>query len=195
MVRAFSLAPIDAGGVMNPDGQFGITLHVDTGTLNDPASGEGGVIGNCNNGLDGDGDGNPDQLDPEWPAMAENLGVQTSCLVQSISRLDGRLYALKAANFDPVPLRVPLRRHRSAGVPRSTLSEDSGPAGSCFANGADGTTDGGDTDCQGDPALDERGGANSCSNGLDDDGDGAIDGADGYTRLRNVSPKDTGSGA
>jgi hypothetical protein len=37
MVRAFSPAPIDAGGTMNPDGQFRITLHVDTGALNDQA--------------------------------------------------------------------------------------------------------------------------------------------------------------
>ncbi|HEU4577132.1 MAG TPA: hypothetical protein VFS67_02685 [Polyangiaceae bacterium] len=130
MFRAFSQAPIDAGAVMNPEGQYGITLHVDTGTLNDPASGEGGVIGNCNNGLDDDGDGNPDQLDPECPPVAENLGGGNQMLVQSISRLDARFYAVQAVNFDPV--RRLAFRHGTVARPAfrdPTLSRGRRPAG------------------------------------------------------------------
>lgn len=44
--EAFAAAPIDAGGISNPDGQLGITLHVDAGSLiNDvgPAYTEGGI--------------------------------------------------------------------------------------------------------------------------------------------------------
>jgi uncharacterized repeat protein (TIGR01451 family) len=37
--NAFAAAPVNAGGIENPDGQLGITLWVDTGTLVDPTTG------------------------------------------------------------------------------------------------------------------------------------------------------------
>lgn len=182
MIRGFALAPIDAGGSVNPDGQLGITLHVDTGTLSDPASGEGGVIGNCNNGIDDDLDGNADQLDLECPLVAENLGGGSQLAAQSIGRPDARFYALKAANFDPAR-RFAFRYGVIARPPfrDPALSEDGAPAGSCLDgmdNGGGDGSDRADTDCQGDPALDEGGGPNSCSDGMDNDLDSLPDFAD-----------------
>lgn len=69
--EAFAAAPIDAGGVPNPDGLPGINLHVDTGSLT-----EGGV-------LVGDNLGGGNELGPEFPV----------CTLQ-------QLYPAKAANFD-----------------------------------------------------------------------------------------------
>lgn len=183
VVRAFSLAPVDAGSKMNPDGSLGITLHVDTGTLADSASGEGGVVGNCNNGLDDDGDGGPDQLDPECPAVAENLGGGNQLLAQRVSRLDGPFYTIKAANFDAA--RRFAFRYGVIGRPAQrdpTLSEDGAGPLTCqdgIDNGGEGLQDGGDPDCQGDPTLSEGGGGpNTCGDTLDNDGDGVLDGAD-----------------
>lgn len=190
IVRAFSLAPIDAGGVMNPDGNFGITLHLDTGDLNDDTVGEGGVPGNCNNDLDDDGDSFPDEQDPECPLAAENLGGGNQIGAVSVSRLNAAFYALKGANFDPArrfAFRYGLLARHSSSDP--TLSEDgfgpltcldgidNGAAGGGVADGADGA----DPDCQGDPSLPEGGPggvANTCGDTLDNDADGVPDGAD-----------------
>lgn len=57
--RAFALAPVS-----NPDGKTGINLHVDVGNLSDPTANEAGVSGTCTNGIDDDGSGLTDGLDP-----------------------------------------------------------------------------------------------------------------------------------
>lgn len=75
VIEAFAAAPIDAGGVPNPDGRPGITLHVDTGELT-----ENGVL------------------------VGENLGggneLAAGFPVCSLSRDPGAFYPAKAANFD-----------------------------------------------------------------------------------------------
>jgi len=70
-VAAFAAAPVDAGGIPNPDGLPGITLHVDTGALT-----ENGVLVGENLG-----GGNPLPADMPICSMSE-------------------LYPAKATNFD-----------------------------------------------------------------------------------------------
>lgn len=87
MRDAFAAAPLDVGaragdreaagssgsnddtfGVSmppNPDGTRGITLHVDTGALVDPAAREGQVGGTCRDGADNGTDGKADGADPD----------------------------------------------------------------------------------------------------------------------------------
>ena len=95
---AFAAAPINAGGVSNPDGQPGINLWIDTGGLTDPAGLEDGVTANsCSDGLDNDGDTLIDAADPNC-LVADNLGggnllnTQPDCL-------DTVYYSTKANNF------------------------------------------------------------------------------------------------
>jgi hypothetical protein len=73
---AFAAAPIDAGGVANPDGQPGIDLHVDTGSLVE----DGLLVG------DDFGGGNP--LPPSFPVC--NL----------YGDMQGDYFPARAANFD-----------------------------------------------------------------------------------------------
>ncbi len=74
-VEAFAAAPIDAGGIPNPDGLPGINLHVDTGALT-----EGGQL------------------------VGENLGggneLAATFPVCSLEGKDYGLYAAKPTNFD-----------------------------------------------------------------------------------------------
>ena len=81
MKAAFAAAPITAGqaasvliggggarGVNappNPDGQRGITLHVDTGNVVDPTAQEGAPTGTCADGIDNGGDGTADAVDTD----------------------------------------------------------------------------------------------------------------------------------
>jgi hypothetical protein len=71
---AFSAAPIDAGGVSNPDGLPGIHLWVDTGGMAfDPVGIEGGAP--CTDGIDNDGDMRADGDDPDCGAFGlEDVG-------------------------------------------------------------------------------------------------------------------------
>jgi hypothetical protein len=103
MKAAFAAAPIDAGGVANPDGLPGITLHVDAGSLVDPASREdNGPSGSCTDGIDNGGDGKADAADPDclvgddFGAFGEGNAMPAS----SICGLDPSFYAAKSANFD-----------------------------------------------------------------------------------------------
>jgi uncharacterized repeat protein (TIGR01451 family) len=59
--EAFAEAPIDAGGVKNPDGRKGITLHVDTGSLSDANGLVGDDLGGGNEIL-----GGPDLCGGVW---------------------------------------------------------------------------------------------------------------------------------
>jgi uncharacterized repeat protein (TIGR01451 family) len=63
MKAAFARAPVDAGGVPNPDGLPGINLWVDVGGMRDSVAREGLVPGTCANGIDDDGDGLTDGND------------------------------------------------------------------------------------------------------------------------------------
>ena len=76
MKKAFAAAPIDAGTLAstlahgrdarpNPDGLPGINLHVDTGRAVSPRASESTELGTCNDGIDNDGDGVIDALEPE----------------------------------------------------------------------------------------------------------------------------------
>ena len=73
--EAFAAAPIDAGGIPNPDGQPGINLHVDTGALR-----ENGL-------LVGDNLGGGNELGPGF-------------FVCSLSNDASAFYPAKRANFD-----------------------------------------------------------------------------------------------
>ena len=60
---AFAAAPIDAGGIPNPDGLPGITLHIDTGALT-----ENGL-------LVGDNLGGGNELGAQMKLVADNVTV------------------------------------------------------------------------------------------------------------------------
>lgn len=100
MRAAFAAGPVNAGGVANPDGQPGITLHVDTGSWTDPAAPEG--AGTCGDGLDNDGNGLTDVGDPAC-LVGDNLGGGNAIAPTNLPNQvgDPQFYVLKAANFDP----------------------------------------------------------------------------------------------
>lgn len=99
---AFAAGPVWAGGVDNPDGQPGITLHVDTGSLTDstgieaPAAG----AGSCGNALDDDADGLVDAADPNC-LVGDDFGGGTSVNDLGVCGVDdSNFYVVKALNFD-----------------------------------------------------------------------------------------------
>ena len=100
MKQAFAAAPVNAGGVVNPDGLPGINLWVDTGSLTD-ANGieDGGAPGSCGDGVDNGGDGVIDANDPDC-LVGDNLGGGNSFAASDISNLNANFYAAKAANFN-----------------------------------------------------------------------------------------------
>lgn len=111
--EAFASAPINAGGMENPDGEAGINLWIDAGNLHDPTANESGVgASNCNDGLDNDGDGNIDQDDSGClvgsPQFAGDLGRGNALPVSFIPDLSGDsdgngsidFYEVKQDNFD-----------------------------------------------------------------------------------------------
>jgi uncharacterized repeat protein (TIGR01451 family) len=71
--QAFAAAPIDAGGTVNPDGQQGIDLWVDTGGLTDAS---GSLVG-------------------------DNFGGGNAVPLANVSGLTKAFYDIKAANFSP----------------------------------------------------------------------------------------------
>lgn len=96
--NAFALAPMDAGGVDNPDGTPGINLWIDTGNLFDPRASEGGAgINSCGDGIDNDVDGLTDGADPDCLA-GDNFGGGNG-FANAAGCLDGDFYDVKAANF------------------------------------------------------------------------------------------------
>jgi len=105
---AFRAAPIDAGGVLNPDGQLGINLWVDTGGLTDGfAAEDGGALSSCSDGIDNGPDGLVDTLDPDC-LLGDNLGGGNLLPFQPGPYLDdllatGTFYILKGdpQNFNP----------------------------------------------------------------------------------------------
>ena len=118
MKAAFAAAPLS-----NPDGTTGVTLHVDTGSLVDPAAIEGQALGTCADGVDNGGDGLVDGADTndcnfldgsvEDPAAADCTngsdddgdglvdGADTDCLVGDNLGGGGVLgFAVGACNLD-----------------------------------------------------------------------------------------------
>lgn len=101
MKAAFAAAPIDAGGVNNPDGLPGINLWVDTGSLTDPNGSEDGAgPGTCGDGIDNGGADLVDAADPDC-LVADDLGGGNAVPASGIGNLNAAFYAVKAANFDP----------------------------------------------------------------------------------------------
>ena len=100
MKQAFAAAPIDAGGVPNPDGLPGINLWVDTGNLTD-ANGmeDGNPAGSCSDGIDNGTDGLIDANDPDC-LVGDNLGGGNSMAASDIANLNTNFYAAKGANFN-----------------------------------------------------------------------------------------------
>jgi hypothetical protein len=195
VIRVFALAPVDSGGTPNPDGQLGITLHVDTGTAADALSGELNA-GDCNDGLDNDGDMAEDYLDSDCPLVATPMGGGNRVLTSGpLSRpYFQAFWDVKAANFaDHSPGRRYVFRYMISGPYANRVAsvrEDGAGPGSCndrLDNGELGDgADTGDQDCNIDPTLPEGvnpttgqpNALNSCGNGFDDDNDGLIDSQD-----------------
>ena len=102
---AFASAPLDAGGINNPDGQPGINLWVDTGNLVDTTAAETGAgNGSCNDGVDNDGDGLVDGADRETAWSATTSAAATSCrsATSNICKLDANFYNAKRTNFNAI---------------------------------------------------------------------------------------------
>ena len=144
-------APLDAGGVANPDGQGGIRLHVDTGTLADPQATERPKLPcSCGDGVDNDGDGLADADDPACLAIDPNGGEGGAGLVTCVDDLDndgdGRI-----DEDDPDCPRVydALAIERSFGPPDCDDGAD---------NDGDGLVDRDDPDCAVGDDLGGRGG-------------------------------------
>jgi uncharacterized repeat protein (TIGR01451 family) len=114
---AFAAAPINAGGIPNPDGQPGVNLWVDTGNLTDPKAAERGSVANsCSDGSDNDGDGLIDRVDPDC-LVGDNLGGGNAVTTpNTISGLNKSFYIIKQNNVksvrnpsNPSMLPVPIR--------------------------------------------------------------------------------------
>lgn len=100
MKQAFAAAPVNAGGVANPDGLPGINLWVDTGSLTDTNGREdGGAAGTCGDSIDNGGDGATDALDTDC-LVGDNLGGGNSMPASGISNLNANFYTAKTANFN-----------------------------------------------------------------------------------------------
>jgi len=64
--ESFLAAPVDAGGVTPPSGSSGVRLWVDAGDLTDDAASEDGAgVDSCGDGIDNGGDGVMDDQDPD----------------------------------------------------------------------------------------------------------------------------------
>lgn len=100
MVEAFARAPIDAGtraseirggrdAKPNPDGLPGIRLHVDTGAAVGRFSGEADVLATCADGIDNDGNGVADAIDPACNDFGEYLDVSSEAPTWAADCADG----------------------------------------------------------------------------------------------------------
>ncbi|MHC4443704.1 MAG: 6-bladed beta-propeller [Planctomycetota bacterium] len=98
--EAFALAPLDAGGILNPDGLPGINLWIDTGGLTDAnASEDGAGVGTCGDGIDNLPDGLTDADDPDC-LVGDDLGGGNSMAATDIPSLNVDFYNAKSANFN-----------------------------------------------------------------------------------------------
>ncbi len=118
MRAAFAAAPANAGGIPNPDGQPGITLHLDTGNLTDPTAPEGG--GTCGDGIDNEPDGLADANDPDC-LVGDNLGGGNMLPLTPNCELDGIYFNLKQNPVNFNPSRRPIFRYAISGTSNCTL--------------------------------------------------------------------------
>ena len=125
--EAFASAPVNAGGVPNPDGQPGINLWVDTGSLTDPGASEDGAgLGTCGDGIDNGGGDGMDAADDDC-LVADDFGGGNQVPTSSIDNLDSDdnmngsadFYEVKGANFDP-DRAMAFRYHLSAAPPTTS---------------------------------------------------------------------------
>jgi uncharacterized repeat protein (TIGR01451 family) len=163
VVLAFANAP-----VVNPDGTSGIQLHVDTGSLYGPGAvtnvpGTGGVVGSYGD-MGGGGDQIPEAGNTivDWDGAAGRPGTS--------------FYTLKAANFNAgrrFVFRYALFGHQT-NARRASNDCTSGWAEDIAANDFM-VMLGGRRDHDGDGVTDVACWASGNANGIDDDGDGAVD--------------------
>lgn len=162
--EAFAAAPVGTGGTDNPDGQPGIRVWIDTGSLvESPFNGaveDGAIFGSCIDGIDNGGDGKIDGEDPDC-LVGDNLGGGNQIPLAdlpsgtNVPKLTGDadgdgtadFYEVKAKHF--AAARRLVFHYAISGIPRS--NEDGAGSGSCtdgIDNGGDGLTDGDDVlDC------------------------------------------------
>jgi len=210
----FALAPSDAGGTENPDGQDGIALHVDTGDLRDPYTLENGGVATgpgdydqCNDGADNDADGAVDGADPSCPLVGDDLGGGNEVPAEVVSFTGPPFWRIRdgdgvsSPNFDPS--RESIFRyglHVRAGHRDPTLQEDGAGPGTCadgIDNGGDGRFDEWDSsECfvaagnmegrfDWDPIQ------NQCADGIDNDLDGSTDGDDPFCGYSSMAAGDS----
>lgn len=74
MRKAFARAPRP-----NPDGSTGITLHVDTGALSDPAADEADSVATCSDGIDNNGNGLTDAFDAGCALLGSGFEGRRNC--------------------------------------------------------------------------------------------------------------------
>jgi hypothetical protein len=145
---ALAGAPVNAGGVANPDGVAGIRLWVDTSNATDPLGIEGG--GSCTDGVDNDGNTLVDGDDPACFGGFGREGVgpcNDNLDNDGDGRRDGRdedcvvpgVPALPGAAAPRCPLAPP------AGT---VLIEGAGRCNDTCDNDGNGATDLGDLSCQ-----------------------------------------------
>lgn len=140
MKQTLCAAPVNAGGVPNPDGEPGIRLHVDTGNLIDPRGTESPQIPcSCGDGLDNNGDGVFDAGDPSCfdldPAGGEGGAGLVTCGDGLDNDGDG---AVDEADTDCPLIYDEFAIERTPGASQCDDGVD---------NDGDGAIDGDDPDC------------------------------------------------
>ncbi len=114
--ETFAKAPMDAGGVNNPDGDDGINIWIDTGNATDPnASEDGAGLNTCSDGIDNGGDGTIDSADSDC-LVGDNFGGGNA-LLNSVGALDDDFYTAKNSAQGFTPARRGLFRYAIQGDP------------------------------------------------------------------------------
>jgi len=136
----------------------------DPGNKN-PNCHEGPEFGNCNDGIDNDGDGLVDGDDPDCqvPPTQEGPPGDPTCSDGIDNDQDG---AIDGADSD---CQTPPTTEGPPGDPTCSDGID---------NDQDGATDGADSDCVPGPTTEGPPGDPTCTDGIDNDQDGATDSAD-----------------
>jgi uncharacterized repeat protein (TIGR01451 family) len=152
MKQTLCAAPVDAGGIPNPDGEPGIRLHVDTGSLVDSRASESpSVPCSCADGMDNDGDGLADADDSDCldldPAGGEGGQGLSTCADELDNDGDGAI-----DEREDCPLVHDAFATESAA---SWLADECGDG---MDNDGDGSIDADDPDCL---VGDDLGGGNA----------------------------------
>ncbi len=175
MKQAYAFAPIDAGGIANPDGLPGINLWVDTGDLVSGFEDSAG-LGSCTDRIDNGGDGLVDGQEPSCQGAEGNF-LSGSCF----DGLDNGELGDGIDGDDP-------DCQLAEGVGPGTLASPNTCTDS-LDNDGDGLVDAQDIDCQG---IEDFAIPTGCTDGLDNDEDGLIDALDPDCRVGDDFPVFTG---